>query len=182
VYGVETEETRLDERLATSFHYDETFGTVLNRFCVQAVLGHPLTLYGRGEQTRGFLDLRDTLQCVELALQHPAERGDLRVFNQFTEQFSITDVAELVRDAAEELGYDPVIAHVENPRVEQEAHYYRAKHTKLTDLGLQSHLLSATLLNSMLDKIALYRDRISPSLIPARTLWAPHRGAVSSGG
>src|SRR5713226_5374617 len=95
VYGIETDETRLDERLATSFHYDETFGTALNRFCVQAVAGIPLTVYGKGGQKRGFLDIRDTIQCVELALLNPARRGEFRVFNQFTETFSVEELAKL---------------------------------------------------------------------------------------
>jgi UDP-sulfoquinovose synthase len=180
VYGVETEETRLDERLATSFHYDETFGTVLNRFCVQAVLGYPLTLYGHGRQTRGFLDIRDTLQCVELAVLNPADRGEFRVFNQFTEQFSVSELATLVKDAAEKLGYRPEITHVENPRVELEEHYYNARHTKLLDLGLQPHYLSDTLIDSMLGRIALYRERIQPALIPPHTRWTtrPRTGTL----
>ena len=172
VYGVETEETRMDARLATSFHYDETFGTVLNRFCVQAVMGYPLTLYGHGKQTRGFLDVRDTLQCVELAILNPADPGEFRVFNQFTEQFSVTQLALLVKEAAEKMGYRPEIAHVDNPRVEMEAHYYNARHTKLLDLGLEPHYLSDTLIDSMLGRIALYRDRIQPALIPPRTQWS----------
>ena len=88
MYGIETDETAQDERLLTRFDYDEIFGTALNRFCVQAVIGHPLTVYGKGGQTRGFLNIRDTLQCVELAVNNPAELGDFRVFNQFTEQFT----------------------------------------------------------------------------------------------
>src|SRR2546429_2910529 len=97
VYGIETEESNVDDRLLTRFDYDEYFGTVLNRFCVQAVIGHPLTVYGEGGQTRGFLNIRDTLQCVELAVTNPPELGEYRVFNQFTEQFSVADLAELVR-------------------------------------------------------------------------------------
>ena len=105
VYGIETDETALDERLLTRFDYDEIFGTALNRFCVQAVIGHPLTVYGKGGQTRGFLNIRDTLQCVELAVNNPAELGDFRVFNQFTEQFTVGELAERVKEAAEELGH-----------------------------------------------------------------------------
>src|SRR5256714_1702579 len=126
VYGIDTEETALDDRLLPRFDYDEVFGTALNRFCVQAVIGHPLTVYGRGGQTRGFLNIRDTLQCVELALQTPATLGQFRVFNQFTEQFSIGELAELVATSARGLGYDPEIRHFPNPRVEAEEHYYNA--------------------------------------------------------
>jgi UDP-sulfoquinovose synthase len=138
-------------------------------------MGYPLTLYGHGKQTRGFLDIRDTLQCVELAILHPAEPGEFRVFNQFTEQFSVSELAVLVKEAGEKLGYRPEIAHVENPRVELEEHYYNAKHTKLLDLGLQPHYLSDTLIDSMLGRIALYRDRIQPALIPPRTRWSARR-------
>ena len=148
VYGVETDETDGEERLLTRFDYDELFGTVLNRFCVQAVIGHPLTVYGRGQQTRGFLNIRDTLRCVELAVQNPADRGEFRVFNQFTEQFSITELAELVRSSAEQLGYSVEIRSYDNPRVEKEEHYYNAIHTKLLDLGLEPHLLGEELVKS----------------------------------
>src|ERR671936_2406872 len=116
VYGIETDETARDERLSTRFDYDETFGTVLNRFCVQAVIGHPLTVYGKGGQTRGFLNIRDTLQCIELAVTNPAQRGEFRVFNQFTEQFTVLELAELAQRAGGELGYDVQLQHVENPR------------------------------------------------------------------
>ena len=121
VYGIETEESARDERLITRFDYDEIFGTVLNRFCLQAVIGHPLTVYGAGTQTRGFLNIRDTLACVELAALNPADAGEFRVFNQFTEQFSVIDLAHLVKQAGEHLGYSVEIQHCENPRVEKEA-------------------------------------------------------------
>src|SRR5437588_6070615 len=114
VYGLETDETAIDERLCTRFDYDEHFGTALNRFCVQAVIGHPLTVYGSGGQTRGFLNIRDTVQCVELAVDNPAARGEFRVFNQFTEQFSVLELANLVARASGELGYQVQIDHLEN--------------------------------------------------------------------
>ena len=115
VYGIETDETAGDERLITRFDYDEVFGTVLNRFCLQAVIGHPLTVYGSGGQTRGFLNIRDTLNCVELAVENPAEAGEFRVFNQFTEQFSVIELAELVKHAGEHLGYSVEIQHCRQP-------------------------------------------------------------------
>ena len=140
VYGQSTEETDLDPVLATRFDYDGVFGTVLNRFCVQAVTGHPLTVYGAGGQTRGMLNIRDTLACVALAIENPAERGEFRVFNQFTESFSVRDMAQMVKrvcptrvDIAEGLS---------NPRVENEEHYFHAANTKLLDLGLEPHLLT----------------------------------------
>ena len=150
VYGIATEESAADERLITRFDYDEIFGTVLNRFCLQAVIGHPLTVYGAGSQTRGFLNIRDTLACVELAVQNPAAAGEFRVFNQFTEQFSVLELADLVKSAGEHLGYSVEIAHVENPRVEKEEHYYNAVHTKLLDLGLEPTLLGEELVESMI--------------------------------
>ncbi len=100
VYGTVTDEVAMDEALINRFDYDEIFGTVLNRFCVEAAIGHPLTVYGKGGQQRGFLDIRDTVRCVEIACNHPAKAGEFRVFNQFTERFSILDIAHLVQSAA----------------------------------------------------------------------------------
>jgi UDP-sulfoquinovose synthase len=173
VYGIETEETAFDERLATRFDYDEIFGTVLNRFCLQAVIGHPLTVYGKGGQTRGCLNIRDTLQCVELAVTNPAPQGEFRVFNQFTEQYTVAEFAELVREAAEKLGHQVEIQSFPNPRVELEEHYYNAVNTKLLDLGLQPHYLGEELVQSMLKTIERYRDRVIERAIAPRTQWKP---------
>jgi UDP-sulfoquinovose synthase len=173
VYGIETDETAREERLSTRFDYDETFGTVLNRFCVQAVIGHPLTVYGKGGQTRGFLNIRDTLQCVELAASHPAELGEFRVFNQFTERFSVAELAELVKRSATELGYEVEVQNFPNPRVEQEEHYYNPTHTKLLDLGLEPHLLGDELLRSMLRIIEVHKGRVIERAIVPRTRWKP---------
>jgi UDP-sulfoquinovose synthase len=176
VYGIETEETAGDERLITRFDYDELFGTVLNRFCLQAVIGHPLTVYGGGHQTRGFLNIRDTLNCVELAVANPAERGEFRVFNQFTEQFSVLELAAIVKHAAEHLGYAVEIDHVENPRVEKEEHYYNAIHTKLLDLGLEPTLLGEELVESMIHAIERYKANVvATASIDPRTRWDPSR-------
>jgi UDP-sulfoquinovose synthase len=173
VYGVETEESARDERLVTRFDYDELFGTVLNRFCVQAVIGHPLTVYGAGNQTRGFLNIRDTLACVELAALNPAERGEFRVFNQFTEQFSVGQLAELVKEAGEHLGYSVEIQHYENPRVEKEEHYYNAVHTKLLDLGLEPTLLGEELVESIVHAIERHKGRVIETAIEPKTRWNP---------
>ncbi len=173
VYGVETDESALDPRLATSFHYDEVFGTALNRFCVQAVIGHPLTVYGQGGQTRGYLNIRDTMQCVELAAATPAEPGQLRVFNQFTELFSVLDLADRVKAAAEHLGMTTSVDHVPNPRKEAETHYYNARHTKLYELGLEPRLLSEELIDTMIAKIAAHRDRVNTSVIVQGVRWVP---------
>ena len=173
VYGIETEESATDERLITRFDYDEYFGTVLNRFCVQAVIGHPLTVYGEGGQTRGFLNVRDTLQCVELAVSNPADLGEYRVFNQFTEQFSVSDLAELVQRSASDLGYAVDIRRYPNPRIEAEQHYYNAAKTKLHDLGLQPHHLGEELVRSMVGIIERHKDRVIERAILPRTRWKP---------
>ena len=175
VYGIETDETALDRRLATSFHYDEVFGTALNRFCVQAVIGHPLTVYGEGGQTRGYLNIRDTIQCVELAVANPADRGELRVYNQFTEQFSVLELAHLVQHAASRLGLKVTIDHLPDPRVEKEEHYYNARHSKLVDLGLEPHLLSESLLDSLLNIAQRYRERIDQTMFLPRINWRKAR-------
>jgi UDP-sulfoquinovose synthase len=171
VYGIETDETMLDERLATRFDYDEVFGTALNRFCLQAVIGHPLTVYGRGGQTRGYLNVVDTIRCVELAILNPPEPGEYRVFNQFTEQFSVVELADLVQKAGREVGIEVRVDHLTNPRVEMEEHYYNATHTKLLDLGLEPHLLSETLIESMFAAIERHRDRVITDHILPATRW-----------
>jgi UDP-sulfoquinovose synthase len=173
VYGVETEESATDVRLITRFDYDEYFGTVLNRFCVQAVIGHPLTVYGEGGQTRGFLNIRDTLQCVELAVSNPADLGEYRVFNQFTEQFSVSDLAELVQRSASDLGHAVDVRQYPNPRIEAEQHYYNAANTKLHDLGLQPHHLGEELVRSMLGIIERHKNRVIERAILPRTRWRP---------
>src|SRR5260370_5416476 len=145
VYGTMTEEAALDEALINRFDYDDVFGTVLNRFCVQAVIGQPLTAYGKGGQTPGFPDIPGPVRCVELACHNPAAKGECRVYNQFTEQFSILDLARMVESAAKKLGVTVEIDHIPDPRVEAEKHYYNAKHSKLIDLGLQPHHLSDSL-------------------------------------
>jgi UDP-sulfoquinovose synthase len=171
VYGVDTPEIASDERLRTRFDYDGVFGTALNRFLVQAIAGIPLTVYGKGGQTRGFLDIRDTLACIELAIGNPPAHGEYRVFNQFTEQFSVADLAEAVREAGQAFGLRATIDHLPNPRVEQERHYYRAANTRLLDLGLQPHTLSETLLESVMCVVMRYRARIRPELIMPAVDW-----------
>ena len=171
VYGVSTDETLLDDGLLTRFDYDEQFGTALNRFCLQAVVGHPLTVYGTGGQTRGFLNIRDTLACVELALLNPADAGEMRVYNQFTESFSIRELAVEVQQAGKELGLEVEIREIENPRSEAQDHYYNPTHTKLLDLGLQPTLLSEDLVTATLSTLMTYRDRAIHDAIAPRTTW-----------
>jgi UDP-sulfoquinovose synthase len=179
VYGTVTDEVVLDEALINRFDYDDVFGTVLNRFCIQAAAGHPLTVYGKGGQTRGFLDIRDTVRCIEIACLNPANRGECRVFNQFTEQFSVLELAEMVRAAAWKLGMRVNIEHLEGPRVESEEHYYNAKHSKLIDLGLQPHYLSDSLLDSLMNIAIRYQDRIDTSLFLPQVQWRNSRNQRS---
>ncbi|MGD0136634.1 MAG: NAD-dependent epimerase/dehydratase family protein [Bryobacteraceae bacterium] len=171
VYGTVTDEVVLDEALINRFDYDDVFGTVLNRFCIQAAAGHPLTVYGKGGQTRGFLDIRDTVRCIEIACLNPANRGECRVFNQFTEQFSVLQLAEMVQAAAWKLGMRVTIEHLPAPRVESEEHYYNAKHSKLIDLGLQPHFLSDSLLDSLMNIAIRYQDRIDTALFMPQVQW-----------
>ncbi|WVZ98343.1 hypothetical protein U9M48_043801 [Paspalum notatum var. saurae] len=171
VYGVRTDETAMHEELYNRFDYDGVFGTALNRFCVQAAVGHPLTVYGKGGQTRGYLDIRDTVQCVELAIANPAKPGEFRVFNQFTEQFSVNELAKLVTAAGAKLGLEVQTKSVPNPRVEAEEHYYNAKHTKLIELGLVPHLLSDSLLDSLLNFAVQYKDRVDTAQIMPSVSW-----------
>ncbi len=171
VYGTMTDEVALDSALINRFDYDEVFGTVLNRFCAQAAIGHPLTVYGKGGQTRGFLDLRDTVRCIELACLHPALRGECRVFNQFTEQFSVLELAHMVQTAGAKLGLEVAVEHLPDPRVEAEEHYYNARHTKLLELGLTPHMLSDSLLDSLMNIAIRYRDGVDASLMRPRVDW-----------
>uniref|UniRef100_B8HS08 NAD-dependent epimerase/dehydratase n=1 Tax=Cyanothece sp. (strain PCC 7425 / ATCC 29141) TaxID=395961 RepID=B8HS08_CYAP4 len=171
VYGVLTEETGMDELLINRLSYDGIFGTALNRFCVQAAIGHPLTVYGTGGQTRGFLDIRDTVRCVELAIAHPPAAGEFRVFNQFTEQFSVGDLAAAVQKAGQTLGLKVEISHLDNPRIEKEEHYYNAKNTNLLDLGLQPHYLSDSLLDSLLNFAIKYKHRVDETQIIPKVKW-----------
>jgi UDP-sulfoquinovose synthase len=171
VYGVLTEETGMDELLINRLDYDGVFGTALNRFCIQAAIGHPLTIYGKGGQTRGFLDIRDTVRCVELAIAHPAEPGEFRVFNQFTEMFSVGDLAMMVKKAGTAMGMNVDLHHLDNPRVEKEEHYFNAKNTKLLDLGLQPHYLSDSLLDSLLNFAIKYQHRVEQQEIMPKVTW-----------
>ncbi len=171
VYGVLTDQTGRDEMLVNRLDYDGVFGTALNRFCIQAAVGHPLTVYGSGKQTRAMLDIRDTVRCVELAIETPAQPGEFRVFNQFTEQFSIMDIAQQVKAAGNTLGLNVEIDHIDNPRVESEDHYFNAKNTKLIDLGLEPHLLSDSLLDSLLNFAVKYQGRVNREDILPKVKW-----------
>ncbi len=176
VYGVALiglldQEIITDEILINRLDYDGVFGTALNRFCIQAAIGHPLTVYGKGGQTRGFLDIRDTVRCMEIAIANPPEAGKLRVFNQFTEMFSVADLAVKVQKAGESMGLDVKISNLENPRVELEEHYFNAKNTNLLDLGLEPHYLSESLLDSLLNYAIQYKHRVDKDHILPKVSW-----------
>lgn len=171
VYGLATDEADLDERLMPNFHYDDIFGTVLNRFLVQAVAGIPLTVYGKGGQTRGYLNIKDTLQCVELAINNPAAAGELRILNQFTEQFTVNEIAEMVQQAGEKMGLHVTKNSIPNPRKELEDHYYNPIHHGLLELGLQPHLLTSEVMCRMLERVMKYKDRIDKNKVLPRVKW-----------
>jgi len=172
VYGISTSESELDPRLLPNFHYDDIFGTVVNRFLVQAAAGIPLTVYGQGGQTRGYLNLIDTLQCVELAANHPAERGDLRILNQVTETFTVRELAEQLQRVGNRLGLTVTVEHLANPRKEAEQHYYNPAYTGLLDLGLQPNYLTDDVLEGMLRLVLAHRDNIHLDRIQPRVRWS----------
>ena len=171
VYGISTDEADLDERLMPNFNYDEIFGTVLNRFIVQAVAGYPLTVYGKGGQTRGYINIKDTLQCVYLAAENPPKEGDLRIFNQITETFMVNELAEKVKQVGAKLGYEVKINHIENPRKEAEKHYYNPKYTGLIEIGLKPHPLTEEVLIGMFEIVEKYKDNINPTCIFRGIKW-----------
>jgi UDP-sulfoquinovose synthase len=177
VYGQQTPETARDDRLATRFDYDAVFGTVLNRFVIQSVLGKPLTVYGNGTQTRGLIELRDTVRCLQLACENPADRGEFRVFNQLTESMSITQIAETIASASPDA---VTIEHLENPRVELENHHYNVVHKGLTELGLEPHLLSDTLIDSLFEITKRFAHRVRPEAMMPTIQWRKPASVISN--
>ena len=171
VYGLETDETGGEEGLYPFLNYDEIFGTVINRFIVQAIHGFPLTVYGAGGQTRGYLNLKDTLNCIQLSIENPAGPGELRVFNQFVETFSVNDIAQRVAAAGRQLGIDVAIKSVANPRKESEEHYYNPANTGLLSLGLKPHFLTDEVLAGMMQTVMRYRNHIDPSKFLRNIRW-----------
>jgi len=172
VYGLTTPETLIDDALLPHFHYDDIFGTLVNRFIVQAIAGIPLTVYGKGGQTRGYLNLLDTLQCVKLAADTPVESGELRILNQFTETFSVNDMATMVKRVGDEMGLNVEVQHLENPRKEPEEHYYNPAHSGLTELGLEPHYLTDERLAEIIEQVQRYGDRIKTEQILPRVRWS----------
>ncbi len=172
VYGLSTDEADLDPALVPNFHYDDIFGTVVNRFLVQAVAGIPLTVYGGGGQTRGYLNLRDTLQCVRLAAENPADKGELRIFNQLTETFTVNELAERVKKVGDGMELNVEIKSIPNPRKEMEEHYYNPVYSGLKELGLKPHFMTDEVLAGMLERIIAHKDDIVTDRIMPRVRWS----------
>src|SRR6266581_477951 len=168
VYGQQTPETARDDRLATRFDYDAVFGTVLNRFVIQSVLGKPLTIYGEGGQTRGIIEIRDTVRCIQLACENPAGKGEFRVFNQMTESLTITEMAQTIARVSPD---KVTVTHLDNPRVEEEGHHYHVVHSALLELGLQPHLLSDTLIESLFEITKRFAYRVRPEAMVPTVDW-----------
>ena len=179
VYGVETQETQIDPGLATRFDYDQIYGTVLNRFCAQAVIGFPLTIYGQGGQTRGYINIQDTMNCIDIAVMNPAHRGEFRVFNQFVETFSVNHLAQIVERCVKKMGGKVRIDHLSNPRVEAEEHYYNAVNTSLLKLGLQPHFLEDTVLVSIMKKAQEYSQRIDRKILEPSVNWRKTKNTLT---
>ena len=182
VFGTRFDDGDIDERLMTRLDFDQAFGTSVNRFCCQAVIGHPLTPFGKGHQRRGFLPLRDSMQCLTLALEHPAREGEYRVMNQFEEVHDITELALRVQKVAGELGLDVPVRNLENPRIELEEHYYHPDHQHLLDLGYTATRDVEAEMRVMLEDLLRYRERIEvkrDQLIPD-VQWNGKRAKVRS--
>lgn len=171
VYGMETDESQIDDRLKTIFNYDELFGTIVNRFITQAVIGYPLTVYGKGGQTRGYLNIKDTLQCVHRAEQNPAQAGELSIYNQIMETFTVNQLAELTKQVGDELGYEVTIKNIENPRVEQEEHYYNPSYQGLIELGVEPNYLTRESMKGMFDVVSRYKNKIRKEVIYKGVKW-----------
>ena len=177
VYGTRTSEIT-DNKLMTRFDFDEVFGTVINRFCAQAVIGYPLTPYGKGRQRRGFIALVDSIQCLTIALENPPSHGEYRVFNQLDEIYGINELAEMVCEASNEVGIKAEIASVDNPRVELEEHYYEVDHDELRRLGFRPVRKIDEELEIMVADLVKFKDRVKAkrSAIAPTVRW---RGRLS---
>lgn len=163
VFGTRVDSMDDDPRLRTRLDFDQAFGTAINRFSCQAVIEHPLTPYGAGGQVRGFLPLRDSMQCLTLSLENPPEPGEYRVFNQFEETYSIRSLADLVKDAALTLGLKTDVAPVQNPRaaIERHDHHYAPDHERLQNLGYKPTSDVASEVRTMLEDLLPHRERIA---------------------
>ena len=171
VYGIETQESVVDDRLKTLFNYDEIFGTIVNRFITQAVVGYPLTIYGKGGQTRGYLNIKDTLQCVYKSFETPADKGQLRIFNQIMETFSVNQLADLTCRVGKNLDLDVRVQNLENPRKEAEEHYYNPTYHGLADIGVEPHYLTEDVMEQLFSVVMQYKDNIRKDVIFKGVKW-----------
>ena len=172
VYGLKTEEIDYDfENLATSFHYDSIFGTVINRFITQTALGKPMTIYGNGSQKRGFLNIIDTLKCVDLAVNNPPKEGEYRVFNQFTDFLSLVEMSNKIKNFAKQNNIKAETINVENPRIEDENHYYNPKNTSLLSLGLRPIKFDNNQIENIFKIVKANLDRINQDTLDPNIKW-----------
>ena len=172
VFGLAAQENTFSDKKLTRFDYDQYFGTVINRFCTQAIAGIPLTVYGKGNQKRGFLTLDDSILCLTLAIENNTpEQGEYRTFNQFENVYSINELAKLVRNGASLLRLNPSIQTLENPRTESENHYYNPTHQKLFDLGYKPNTNIQREITSLIRQLLPYKDRINKDVIMPTTTW-----------
>jgi UDP-sulfoquinovose synthase len=170
VNGIETDESQIDDRLRTIFNYDEVFGTIINRFVVQAEVGYPLTVYGGG-QTRGYLNIKDTLQCVHASEKNPSSKGELKIFNQIMETFSVNELAKLTQRVGDARGLRVEIRNIPNPRKEAEEHYYNPAYQGLKKLGVVPHLLTEESMNELFDVVVKHKESIREDVIFHGVKW-----------
>ena len=171
VYGFETKESSIDDRLKTIFNYDELFGTVINRFIVQILCNYPLTIYGNGDQIRGYINIKDALDCIFISAQNPPKRSEMNIHNQITETFTVNELALLSKEAGERIGYKVKLKKISNPRIEKESHYYNPKYHNLGELGLKPNLLTLEVMESMIIKLGEYKENIEKSSIYRGVKW-----------
>ena len=171
VYGILTSESIKSTKLFPNFHYDSIFGTVINRFLVQAIINHPLTVYGGGTQIRGYLNINDTLKCIELAIKNPPKPGVLDIKNQITETFSVNEIAEIVKNAANEEGLDSTIKKIENPRFEKEKHYYNPTYSSFKKLGLKSSKFDKDFCRNFIRSLLPFKKNIDTTKIIPEIKW-----------
>ena len=171
VYGYRTEQTKVNDILSPSLYYDEIFGTVINRFAIQVAMGYPITVYGKGEQIRGYINLQDTINCLKLTVKNPAKDGELRIFNQITETFSVNQIAQRFAEVANKIGINVNIDHVKNPRVEAEEHYYNPKYSGLKQLGLTPNMLNDEVIIDLIEFASRFTTNIDKKSIFNGVKW-----------
>ena len=171
VWGLITPQNRENHKLLPHFSYDGVFGTVVNRFVAQAISGCPLSVYGRGDQIRGYININDTMKCIEIAATNPPENGQLRIYNQITETLSVNEIASKVVSAAKLLRINATISRIKNPRKEAEHHYYNPTYDKLTQLGLSSYLMDEAALCELMETLLPYKEMIDTSKFDPQIKW-----------